>query len=223
MKLRIRVPRHSLRLAKALSQTVKYTLFVSGILCLGWCGISSAKTNLYQHYEGRALTRLLRGEPVRPWWDQAQLFGDNFRKVVAAGQESAGPVPKELIANRIPVRPAIHALSSRFVAAEADLVGRIDIPAIHISAVVLEGIAGHRDTFFRGLSKIAKNDEIVLTTLNGSYRYRVESLSVVGPVETSVLEPSPQPSLTLVTCYPFHYIGPALQRFIVRAYEVSQP
>ncbi|PYT19870.1 MAG: hypothetical protein DMG57_43970 [Acidobacteria bacterium] len=249
MKLRIRVPRHSLRLAKALSQTVKYTLFVSGILCLGWCGISSAKTNLYQHYEGRALTRLLRGEPVRPWWDQAQLFGDNFRKVVAAGQESAGPVPKELIANRIPVRPAIHARSSRFVAAEADLVGRIDIPAIHISAVVLEGvsastlrlalghipgtarpgdagnvgIAGHRDTFFRGLSKIAKNDEIVLTTLNGSYRYRVESLSVVGPVETSVLEPSPQPSLTLVTCYPFHYIGPALQRFIVRAYEVSQP
>jgi len=223
-------------------------LFVNGILCLGWYGISSAEANLYQHYEGLALTRMLRGEPVQPWLALAQLFGDNFSKVVAAGKESAGPVSKELIANRIPLRPA-NALPSRFVASEADLVGRIDIPAIRISAVVLEGvsastlrlalghipgtarpgdagnvgIAGHRDTFFRGLSKIVKNDEIVLTTLNGAYRYRVESLSVVGPAETSVLEPSPQPSLTLVTCYPFHYIGPAPKRFIVRAYEVSQP
>jgi sortase A len=79
------------------------------------------------------------------------------------------------------------------------------------------GIAGHRDTFFRSLAGIHQNDDIVVTTRDGSYRYHVDSCAVVGPRDTRVLEDSQQPSLTLVTCYPFRYLGPAPERFIVHA------
>jgi len=79
------------------------------------------------------------------------------------------------------------------------------------------GIAGHRDTFFRGLQGIHEDDAIMLTTRDGSFRYRVNSFAVVGPRGTRVLAESTQPSLTLVTCYPFRYLGPAPERFIVHA------
>jgi sortase A len=129
---------------------------------------------------------------------------------------------------------------------ERSLVGRIEIPRIGLRAVILEGvaqrtlalalghipgtampgatgnvgIAGHRDTFFRGLSGVQRGDKIVVTTLNTLYEYSVKSFEVVGPRETRVLEDSSEPTLTLVTCYPFHYIGPAPKRFIVHASRV---
>ena len=121
--------------------------------------------------------------------------------------------------------------------------GRIEISQIGLTAMILEGtsegtlqravghiqgtpmpgehgniaLAGHRDTFFRGFRKIRQDDEITLTTLSGSYRYRVESTTVVKPEDTEVLDPVADDILTLVTCYPFNYIGSAPQRFIVRA------
>ena len=79
------------------------------------------------------------------------------------------------------------------------------------------GIAGHRDTFFRKLSQIHRDDLITLTTPVGSYRYSVEWTRVVAPADVAVLGPSQSAVLTLVTCYPFTYVGPAPQRFIVRA------
>ncbi len=79
------------------------------------------------------------------------------------------------------------------------------------------GIAGHRDGFFRGLKDIAIGDAIELRTLAGRELYVVESLRVVEPSEVWVLEPTPSPALTLVTCYPFYFAGSAPQRFIVRA------
>ena len=126
---------------------------------------------------------------------------------------------------------------------ERSLVGRIEIPRIGLRAVILEGvaqrtlalalghipgtampgatgnvgIAGHRDTFFRGLSGVQTGDKIVVTTLNTLYEYSVKSFEVVEPRETRVLDDSSEPTLTLVTCYPFHYIGPAPKRFIVHA------
>ena len=96
----------------------------------------------------------------------------------------------------------------------------------HIPGTSLPGqpgnvaIAGHRDTFFRPLRKIRKNDEITLTTLNGSYRYRVDSTQVIEPDDTQVLDDSDKPILTLVTCYPFNFVGSAPKRFIVRAHRV---
>jgi sortase A len=84
------------------------------------------------------------------------------------------------------------------------------------------GIAGHRDTFFRPLKDVRKNDLIILQTLGGTYRYRVESFETVEPDDTEVLESSNQPSLTLVTCYPFDFVGAAPKRFIVRARAVAR-
>jgi sortase A len=124
--------------------------------------------------------------------------------------------------------------------------GRIEISTIGLAAMILEGtdartlrravghipgtalpgqrgnvaITGHRDTFFRPLRKIRKDDEIRLTTLSGSYRYWVDSIKVVEPGDTEVLDNSDDAILTLVTCYPFYYVGPAPKRFIVRAHRV---
>ncbi len=82
------------------------------------------------------------------------------------------------------------------------------------------GLAAHRDTFFRKLRNIHEGEEIKLTTLDGSYDYRVELISIVEPGDSSVLRNSGGNILTLVTCYPFNYIGSAPKRFIVRAKEM---
>ena len=126
------------------------------------------------------------------------------------------------------------------------VVGRIEIPRLDLSAMVLEGvedrdllvgaghipgtalpgeegnvgIAAHRDTFFRSLRRIAKNDQILLTTLGGSFKYLVASIEITTPDNPSVLQDSAQPTLTLITCYPFSFVGPAPDRFVVHAYQV---
>jgi sortase A len=123
------------------------------------------------------------------------------------------------------------------------VVGRISIPRLDISAIVEEGvdestlsravghipgtalpgetgnigIAGHRDTFFRKLKDLEPNDEIDFTTHSGRYHYIVESLTVVDPSDVSVLASKGGKILTIVTCFPFHYIGNAPRRFIVHA------
>lgn len=79
------------------------------------------------------------------------------------------------------------------------------------------GIAGHRDGFFRGLKDVTAGDVIEVETLAQRLRYRIQSLTIVSPQSVEVLEPTAEPSLTLVTCYPFYYAGSAPQRFIVRA------
>jgi sortase A len=124
--------------------------------------------------------------------------------------------------------------------------GRIQIAAIGLTAMIQEGtgartlqrgvghitgtsavgysgnvgLAAHRDTFFRKLRDIHEGDEITLTTLNGSYVYRVDLISIVEPQDSAVLRDSGENILTLVTCYPFGFIGPAPKRFIVRARQV---
>jgi sortase A len=79
------------------------------------------------------------------------------------------------------------------------------------------GVAGHRDGFFRGLKDIGIGDSIDLLTAAGEVRYRVSSIVIVDPSDVSVLAPTEESSLTLVTCYPFYYVGHAPKRFIVKA------
>ena len=79
------------------------------------------------------------------------------------------------------------------------------------------GIAGHRDGFFRGLKDIREADLIEVRTLDTTYVYTVDDLRVVEPDDVSVLRSREQPTLTLVTCYPFYFVGPAPHRFIVTA------
>jgi len=83
------------------------------------------------------------------------------------------------------------------------------------------GIAGHRDGFFRPLKDIALEDVIVVTTSEMSQRFVVRGLEVVDPSRVEVLAPTPEPILTLVTCYPFNYVGEAPKRLIVRAVPVA--
>jgi LPXTG-site transpeptidase (sortase) family protein len=78
-------------------------------------------------------------------------------------------------------------------------------------------LAGHRDTFFRSLREIRPGDQISLRTPQGTFPYAVDWTTVVSPRDTSVLAQTASPALTLVTCYPFYYVGSAPQRFIVRA------
>lgn len=79
------------------------------------------------------------------------------------------------------------------------------------------GIAAHRDGFFHSLQGVKPNDRIELKTVTGSYNYTVESTRVVQPTNVAVLDSAGKAELTLVTCYPFRYTGPAPLRFIVRA------
>jgi len=83
------------------------------------------------------------------------------------------------------------------------------------------GIAGHRDGFFRVLKDIAEGDVIEIQTLAGKDVYRVQRTWIVEPDDVSVLDPTPTRALTLVTCYPFYFVGSAPQRFIVRAVSVG--
>jgi sortase A len=127
-----------------------------------------------------------------------------------------------------------------------DVLGRVDIPRLGTSVAVLQGtssrmlrlgvghiegtplpgqtgntgIAGHRDTFFRELKDILKNDEIQLQTATELLHYEVDWVKVVDPDDISVLEPSTfRSTLTLVTCYPFYFVGSAPKRFVVRAHR----
>ena len=83
------------------------------------------------------------------------------------------------------------------------------------------GLAGHRDTFFRALENVRPQMEIRVAAADGHYRYVVDSTEIVSPEQVDVVATRMRPELTLITCYPFHYIGAAPQRFIVHAHLVS--
>ena len=85
------------------------------------------------------------------------------------------------------------------------------------------GIAGHRDGFFRGLKDVSVGDAIELETLRETQTYRIERTWIVNPDDVSVLDPTSAQSITLVTCYPFYFVGSAPQRYIVRAVRDGAP
>ena len=182
-------------------------LIVGGALALAWYGRLQWVTSRTQ----RAQSRLL----------------DDLK---ARGPHPSGgrSLPRALVI--LPPRPG-------------ELVGRIEIPRVHLSAMVLEGsspkilgvaaghidgtalpgtpgniaIAAHRDTFFRPLRELRRSDEIRVTTSYGTFRYVVDAIEIVDPSNVQVLYPTADPQLTLVTCYPFTFVGPAPKRFIVHA------
>ena len=127
-------------------------------------------------------------------------------------------------------------LVTKYRLQEGDLFGRLEVPRLNMSVMVMEGIdsktlrlgaghipgtpmafAAHRDTFFRALKDIKPDDDIRLTTPDGVVDYRVTNTKIVPPTDTSVLDDASEKTLVLVTCYPFYYIGPAPKRFIVEA------
>lgn len=103
----------------------------------------------------------------------------------------------------------------------------LDLTAGHIEGTALPGssghvaLAAHRDRHFRPLEGVRKGDLVTLTTPAGTVRYSVESTKVVFPEDVHVLDPTPYPSLSLVTCHPFDFVGPAPGRFVVHARRLS--
>lgn len=95
-------------------------------------------------------------------------------------------------------------------------VGRI-IGTARVEADGNLGIAGHRDGFFRGLKDIVVGDEIRVQTAREDFLYTVSSIEIVDPSDVSVLAPTTERSITLVTCYPFYFVGHAPKRYIVKA------
>jgi len=156
-------------------------------------------------------------------------------------QQAAGNRELDRILNQKPETAARSAIP------EGDLVGKVEIPNLHLSAIVFQGttdnvldhgvghldgsalpgetgnvvLAAHRDTFFRSLRNIHQGDEITLTTPSGPREYKVESTEIVDPTDVSVAGWTPNPTLTLITCYPFYFVGHAPKRFIVKARDMD--
>jgi sortase A len=101
--------------------------------------------------------------------------------------------------------------------------GTLLLGAGHVPGTPLPGregnsvIAGHRDTFFRKLEGIRPGDSVQFSTLRGASEYVVESTEIVEPDETRVMESRGITELTLISCYPFYFVGAAPHRFIVHA------
>jgi sortase A len=186
---------------------------------LSFTGFTLMRASLYQIYEGRVFDRISQQHQVR-----------QGKSRPATVQSESKPHP--LLRLIPPVR--------------GEPLARIEIPSVGLNTLVLEGddtrtlrlgpghipgtalpgeagnvgIAGHRDTFFRRLRYIEKDDIITVRTAAESYSYRVETLRVVAPSEVTVLGPTVDNTLTLVTCYPFSYVGLAPERFIIRARQL---
>ena len=190
-------------------------LWWSGALLLGWCAATIAESRLYQVFAGRSLDRMLEKRPASP----------------------ASKLPEETVPP-----PAREPRPER-----GSLIGRLEAPRLGLSVIVLEGddsrslklgvghvpgtplpwepgnaaLAGHRDTFLRPLRNVREGDRFEVETPRETYHYVVDSIRIVTPDDVDVLAPESSPSLTLVTCYPFYYVGNAPKRFVVRARRVD--
>jgi len=184
-------------------------LWIGGIIALAYVGLILLEARLYQASAERSLEGQIRAH-----------------KMSSGPLRSIGPLVKG-----------------------GDMIGRIDVPRLGLSVAVMEGtepqmlrlgvghiegtalpgeagnigIAGHRDTFFRQLRDVRRDDEIQIQTPTELLRYQVDWVKVVAPDDMSVLTTSRESTLTLVTCYPFQFLGSAPQRFVVRAHQYSPP
>jgi sortase A len=182
--------------------TLQWLLILGGAVCLGWCALVV----------------------IGAWEYQSRTAPPPAITMQPSGEARAAPEPP----TALPI---------------GEPVGRIDVPRLHLSAAVANGdddgtlrvaighlpdtpfpwedgnsaLAGHRDTFFRELRHIRVNDDMRIVTPYGDFAYHVTKTSIVTPDDLSVLAPTSEPTLTLVTCYPFSYVGHAPWRFIVEA------
>ncbi len=186
-------------------------LLVIAVVTLGYYTYVSAETYLYQAYENRELDAILSSAPQ-------------------AAPAAQTPAPRPRLARGEAMRRVeIPRLGVSVVVRSGSDARTLQLAVGHIPGTALPGdpgnvgLAGHRDTFFRRLRDIKPDDDIVVTTPQGVFTYRVERTVVVEPEDVWVLDPTDTPTLTLVTCYPFTYFGSAPQRFIVRAALTGDP
>lgn len=189
---------------------VERVLLAIGLICLGAWAYVSTETALYQRMEDRELDLVLRSRSAQ----------------TATATAAATPAP-----------------AGRRTVPAGSIIGRVEIPRLGVSTIVRAGtdartlrlavghiegtalpgeagnmgLAGHRDTFFRKLRNIQSGDTIRVVTPDGTFTYRVARTDIVWPTDVWVLDETAEAVLTLVTCFPFSYVGSAPQRFVVRA------
>lgn len=219
--------------------TAPLLLFLVGCFALGYYAYAILDAHFFQDDQSRKFDQALQNAH-----DKAAL--DLSAEAAAELKARAKSGHKTVAMPEFNESDAANSPGQNQIAAGNIPLGRIEIASLGLSAMIGEGtgaqtlrrgvghitgtaslgesgnvgLAAHRDTFFRKLRDIHKGDEIKLTTLAGSFLYRVELISIVEPEESSVLRDSGDSVLTLVTCYPFGYIGPAPKRFIVRARQL---
>jgi len=186
-----------------------------GVAALAYAGGTAAYAGIYQRYQSWKFERARMSAIER-----------NLKQEVAVPQIIKAAIVEEAVDLR-----------------EGDVVGRLEVSRIGISVIVLQGIdedtlisgaghvpgtplpgaegnvaiAAHRDTFFRKLQGIRPGDSIQVATVRRTYEYVVDSTEIVDPEDTQVMESRARPELTLITCYPFYFVGAAPKRFIVHA------
>jgi sortase A len=196
--------------ARHVNRTLRWAqrvLFACGIAALGYCALVMAQSWYFQREETRNLERLVVARQT---------------PLADTSPDSVSVTVHGLIG-----RIAVERLGVSVIVMEGTDERTLRRAAGHITGTALPGepgnvgIAAHRDTFFRPLRDIRKDDVITVTTPGGHFRYRVISTSIVGPDNVTVLDSDGSDVLTLVTCYPFSFIGPAPNRFIVRAEQIG--
>jgi len=183
---------------KSMLQVICSSLFALGILALAYAGFLFADAHLYQAVQIQKLEQA--SSPARPpTLVEGGVLGEiSVPRLQLDAIVVQGNSPDDL-------KHAVGHLSNSA------------LPGEHVYVV----LAAHRDTFFRPLRDIRVGDEITFKTQERSFAYVVESMEVVAPSDVSVLQPSAGHDLTLLTCFPFHYVGPAPKRFVVFAREVE--
>jgi sortase A len=175
-----------------------YFFLVLGIVALGYVGFVLADSQIYEAAELRQLDQAIPPADPHP-----PAEGDALGEI---------QVPR---------------LGLRVVVIQGDSRANLRRGVVHLTNSPLPGesgniaLAGHRDTFFRPLRDIRVGDKIIFKTPARRYEYLVESFRVVAPTDVNVLNSTPAHELTLLTCFPFYYVGPAPKRFVVRARETA--
>jgi len=187
--------------------------WLSSAICLGFFVVSRVGSAAAREAGVEAFhTHLQASSPIRP---DRSLWSERRIRAYDAATDDRSDTPEGLL--RIPALrlevPIYAGTSAQILERGA---GRIEGTAA-LDAAGNVGLAAHRDGFFRVLKDVSVGEELFVDTPAGKRRYRVVELAIVAPDAVGVLAPTAHPSVTLVTCYPFYYVGPAPQRFIVRA------
>jgi sortase A len=217
---------------------VRKVLLGAGLAGVALWLASNAVPAVWQYWDNWVFDHEVLGQPA----SFSDYVAEKQQQITGAAAGWLG-----IVTTRVRSLSSNHSPAPPITLKNNALIGRLTIPRLNLISTVREGtgedilslaaghirgtalpggsgnvaVAGHRDTLFSGLARIRNNDVIDFETLRGSYQYQVESTQIVAPQDVCVLKARPYSELTLVTCYPFDYIGPAPKRFIVRARQVS--
>jgi sortase A len=216
-----------------------YMLMLIGALALVYVAYVFEDARAYQRRAEQAFESIRATEPGAAMTSSLATPSKAAPETAAADGGAVVDVsdPGQIIATKDAVSAALP----------DGVIGRLTVPRIGLSVMIAEGdskavlrrgvghlsdtplpgeignvvFAGHRDTFFRPLRNIRAGDAITVETLGNSYQYKVEWFRVMPPENVTVLAPSQTSELTLITCFPFNFVGPAPDRFVVRAQEIA--